>query len=101
MKSPLYTLALLGLATAALGQTLAPSPTESVGCTPHGDHWFVPESTHVAVLSCLPIMLNTYVSQALRRAACDRCPGGDYHKHHRSCGCGCLYFVPCLWRGRP
>ncbi|KAL1874943.1 hypothetical protein VTK73DRAFT_10312 [Phialemonium thermophilum] len=30
---------LLAALPAALAQTLAPSPTESVGCQPHGDHW--------------------------------------------------------------
>jgi hypothetical protein len=31
---------LLGLyALPALAQELAPSPTESIGCEPHGDHW--------------------------------------------------------------
>ncbi|EGS17078.1 uncharacterized protein CTHT_0074060 [Thermochaetoides thermophila DSM 1495] len=39
MKPSAYAALLLGLVSAALGQTLAPSPTESVGCTPHGDHW--------------------------------------------------------------
>lgn len=28
-------------ATVAVAQTLAPSPTESVGCVPHDDHWLV------------------------------------------------------------
>ncbi|KAL1976350.1 hypothetical protein VTN31DRAFT_2632 [Thermomyces dupontii] len=27
------------MASVALAQTLPPSPTESVGCEPHGDHW--------------------------------------------------------------
>ncbi|KAK4151063.1 hypothetical protein C8A00DRAFT_36292 [Chaetomidium leptoderma] len=40
MKPIAYAAALLGLVSAALGQeALAPSPTESVGCEPHGDHW--------------------------------------------------------------
>ncbi|KAG7293591.1 hypothetical protein NEMBOFW57_003644 [Staphylotrichum longicolle] len=41
MKPVAYGAALLGLVSAVLGQavTLAPSPTESVGCEPHGDHW--------------------------------------------------------------
>lgn len=29
----------------ALAQSLAPSPTASVGCEPHGDHWYVDLST--------------------------------------------------------
>lgn len=29
----------------ALAQSLAPSPTASVGCEPHGDHWYVDVST--------------------------------------------------------
>ena len=50
MKPAAYAALFLGLVSAALGQTatLAPSPTESVGCTAHGDHWCVPAS-HVAV----------------------------------------------------
>ncbi|KXH45549.1 hypothetical protein CSAL01_08602 [Colletotrichum salicis] len=34
-------LSLLGFAAFAMAQSesLAPSPTESVGCEPHGDHW--------------------------------------------------------------
>ncbi|KAK7921645.1 hypothetical protein PG985_009667 [Apiospora marii] len=27
------------LATASAAKSLAPSPTESIGCEPHGDHW--------------------------------------------------------------
>lgn len=36
-----YAAVLLGLVSTALGQSqsLAPSPTESYGCEPHGDHW--------------------------------------------------------------
>lgn len=49
MKAIAYAAALLGLVSIALGQTEdpGPSPTESVGCEPHGDHWYVPKS-HVA-----------------------------------------------------
>lgn len=32
-------LALFGLISGALAQSLAPSPTESFGCEPHDDHW--------------------------------------------------------------
>ncbi len=32
-------IALLGLGSVALAQD--PSPTESIGCEPHGDHWYV------------------------------------------------------------
>ncbi|AEO59560.1 hypothetical protein MYCTH_2307967 [Thermothelomyces thermophilus ATCC 42464] len=41
MKAIAYAAVLLGLVSTALGQsqTLAPSPTESYGCEPHGDHW--------------------------------------------------------------
>jgi hypothetical protein len=42
-------LALLALSACAVAQgtestseSLAPSPTESVGCEPHGDHWYSP-----------------------------------------------------------
>ncbi|KXX74864.1 hypothetical protein MMYC01_206704 [Madurella mycetomatis] len=39
MKTPAV-LFLLGLcALPALAQELGPSPTESIGCEPHGDHW--------------------------------------------------------------
>ncbi|KAL2291482.1 hypothetical protein FJTKL_12874 [Diaporthe vaccinii] len=31
-------LAILGFSAIAMAQSLAPSPTESVGCEPHGDH---------------------------------------------------------------
>ena len=31
----------LGLVQAVLAESLGPSPTESVGCEPHGDHWCV------------------------------------------------------------
>lgn len=36
---------------AAEEETLAPSPTESVGCEPHGDHWYVyePSEWHLKV----------------------------------------------------
>ncbi|CAI4213130.1 unnamed protein product [Parascedosporium putredinis] len=34
------TFALLGMLQAVLAQSLAPSPTESIGCEPHGDHWY-------------------------------------------------------------
>ncbi|KAL2257049.1 hypothetical protein VTK26DRAFT_729 [Humicola hyalothermophila] len=41
MKPVTYAALFLGLLSAALaqGETLEPSPTESVGCEPHGDHW--------------------------------------------------------------
>ncbi|KAK3987642.1 hypothetical protein QBC44DRAFT_330992 [Cladorrhinum sp. PSN332] len=39
MKAVTYAALLMGVLTTALGQTLGPSPTESVGCVPHGDHW--------------------------------------------------------------
>jgi D-lyxose ketol-isomerase len=40
MKTTTFAVALLGLFPAIFAQeTLAPSPTESVGCEPHGDHW--------------------------------------------------------------
>jgi hypothetical protein len=44
MKVTAYAAALLGLVSVALGQA-EPSPTESVGCEPHGDHWYVAAST--------------------------------------------------------
>lgn len=28
-----------GMLQAVLAQSIAPSPTESIGCEPHGDHW--------------------------------------------------------------
>lgn len=33
------TFVVLGMLQAVLAQSLAASPTESVGCEPHGDHW--------------------------------------------------------------
>ncbi|RSL67935.1 hypothetical protein CEP54_003018 [Fusarium duplospermum] len=40
MKTTTFAVALLGLFPAVLAaETLAPSPTESIGCEPHGDHW--------------------------------------------------------------
>jgi hypothetical protein len=43
MKVAAYAAVLLGLVSAALAQeTPGPSPTESFGCEPHGDHWCVP-----------------------------------------------------------
>ncbi|KAI8689407.1 hypothetical protein LRP88_14185 [Fusarium phalaenopsidis] len=40
MKTTTFAVALLGLFPAVLAaESLAPSPTESVGCEPHGDHW--------------------------------------------------------------
>ncbi|KAK4462399.1 hypothetical protein QBC42DRAFT_201449 [Cladorrhinum samala] len=39
MKAFTYAALLMGVLTTALGQTLGPSPTESVGCVPHNDHW--------------------------------------------------------------
>ncbi|KAK7418443.1 hypothetical protein QQX98_003935 [Neonectria punicea] len=39
MKTAAFALALLGLFPSALAETLAPSPTESYGCEPHGDHY--------------------------------------------------------------
>lgn len=34
--------ALASLASVYAQEDPGPSPTESVGCEPHGDHWFVP-----------------------------------------------------------
>ena len=39
----------LGLVQAVLAESLGPSPTESVGCEPHGDHWYVFLSEHAKV----------------------------------------------------
>ncbi|KAK4231685.1 hypothetical protein QBC38DRAFT_201489 [Podospora fimiseda] len=40
MKAVTYAALLMGVLSTALGQkTLGPSPTESIGCVPHGDHW--------------------------------------------------------------
>jgi hypothetical protein len=41
MKPVTYGTLFLGLLSSALAQTtsLGPSPTESVGCVPHNDHW--------------------------------------------------------------
>ncbi|KAH7274746.1 hypothetical protein NW759_004740 [Fusarium solani] len=40
MKTTTFAVALLGLFPAVMAaESLAPSPTESVGCEPHGDHW--------------------------------------------------------------
>lgn len=39
MKTATFAVALLGLFPAVFAETLAPSPTESTGCEPHGDHW--------------------------------------------------------------
>lgn len=46
MKPVASAAALLGLVSAVLSQaeTPGPSPTESIGCEPHGDHWYVPSS---------------------------------------------------------
>jgi hypothetical protein len=41
-------------ALAVLAQTLSPSPTESVGCVPHNDHWYVAQSTSFYTLSRQP-----------------------------------------------
>lgn len=39
MKTSTFAVAIFGLMPmAAFAQSLAPSPTESVGCEPHGDH---------------------------------------------------------------
>lgn len=35
------TLVAIGMLQVALAQSIAPSPTESIGCEPHGDHWCV------------------------------------------------------------
>ncbi|GAW27058.1 hypothetical protein SAMD00023353_6500520 [Rosellinia necatrix] len=39
MRSATATFVAIFAATWALAQTLPPSPTASVGCEPHGDHW--------------------------------------------------------------
>lgn len=43
---------LLGFVHTALAQSLAPSPTASVGCEPHGDHWHCdgPKVTYLATV---------------------------------------------------
>ncbi|WYZ33935.1 hypothetical protein EsH8_I_000211 [Colletotrichum jinshuiense] len=48
-------LAILGFTSATLAQTLAPSPTASIGCEPHGDHWHCegPRETGAAVSSAV------------------------------------------------
>lgn len=36
------------LSSTVVGQSAGPSPTASVGCEPHGDHWFV--QTYILLL---------------------------------------------------
>ena len=43
--------------------TLAPSPTESVGCEPHGDHWHC-DGPATAVSTSVPATLTTAVTTA-------------------------------------
>ena len=51
-------LAMIALASGAISQTTedpGPSPTASVGCEPHGDHWYgiIPEAfTSRIFVSC-------------------------------------------------
>jgi len=37
---PLFAVAAVSEALGQRQATLAPSPTESIGCEPHGDHWY-------------------------------------------------------------
>lgn len=44
MKTTAFAVALLGFLPAVFAQDAAPSPTESYGCEPHGDHCLYPLS---------------------------------------------------------
>ncbi|KAL2192625.1 hypothetical protein P885DRAFT_64740 [Corynascus similis CBS 632.67] len=63
MKITAYAAALVALVSTALGQaeTLAPSPTESYGCEPHGDHWHCegPRTTQTSVITTTGTALTT------------------------------------------
>ncbi|KAK4234984.1 hypothetical protein C8A03DRAFT_37199 [Achaetomium macrosporum] len=80
MKAVACAAVLFGLVSTALAQTIAPSPTESVGCEPHGDHWHceAPRETSlpagtITTTSAAPTIRVTTTSSAAH--------DGDDHDH--------------------
>ncbi|KAK4446365.1 hypothetical protein QBC34DRAFT_469702 [Podospora aff. communis PSN243] len=74
---------ILALSPFVLAQNLAPSPTESVGCEPHGDHWHCdgPRST-LATITTGPTTSGTATVTA--PAVSHSHDHDDEHEHEHS-----------------
>ncbi|KAK3299836.1 uncharacterized protein B0H64DRAFT_1800 [Chaetomium fimeti] len=85
MKAIAYAAVLLGLVSTALGQAettgLAPSPTESYGCEPHGDHWHCEGARTVAETDAPTDVGTTTAAAATTSAAHDHDEDEDDHDH--------------------
>jgi hypothetical protein len=83
MKVFAYAAVLLGLASTALGQaeTIAPSPTESYGCEPHGDHWHCEGARTVAATDAATDSVTTTAAAATTSAAHDHDHDDDEDDH--------------------
>ncbi|KAK4647418.1 uncharacterized protein QC761_101320 [Podospora bellae-mahoneyi] len=84
MKAVTYAALLLGALSTALGQTTAdpgPSPTESIGCVPHNDHWDCegPRVTDAVVTTGMATGAAPVVTTAA--AHHDHDSDGDDHDH--------------------
>ncbi|KAF6795385.1 hypothetical protein CSOJ01_13448 [Colletotrichum sojae] len=76
-------LAILGFSAISMAQTavLAPSPTASWGCEPHGDHWHC-EGSRATTAAAAGTTLTTSVSAATTSAAEDHDHDHDDHDDH-------------------
>ncbi|EXF79079.1 hypothetical protein CFIO01_06401 [Colletotrichum fioriniae PJ7] len=84
-------LSMLGFAAFAFAQSesLAPSPTESVGCEPHGDHWHCEGARATTAAAVSGTTLLTSVAAATTTATEDHDHDHDHDDDHSS-GTGSL-----------
>ncbi|KAK0739363.1 hypothetical protein B0T21DRAFT_362482 [Apiosordaria backusii] len=73
---------ILALSAFTAAQELAPSPTESVGCEPHGDHWHCdgPRPTAPAI-TATPVIITTSQPAAIP-ATTTAAPQDDHDHDH-------------------
>ncbi|KAK3309429.1 uncharacterized protein B0T15DRAFT_515472 [Chaetomium strumarium] len=85
---------LLGLVSTALAQTIAPSPTESVGCEPHGDHWHCegPRETSAAdgTVTTTAAAVTTTATATVTTSAAHGDDDHDHDEHHDESGTASL-----------
>ncbi|KAM7198908.1 hypothetical protein V8F20_005975 [Naviculisporaceae sp. PSN 640] len=76
-----------GLALPALAQELAPSPTQSIGCEPHGDHWHC-EGPRPAPAPTSEPTTEIEPPSAVITTTATIPPGGDEHTESPGTGTG-------------
>ncbi|KAH8885364.1 hypothetical protein GQ53DRAFT_751337 [Thozetella sp. PMI_491] len=81
VKFGLPSLAAVFLLSGAMAQTLAPSPTESVDCEPHGDHWHCAGLRTTAESAATPSVSTTATATPSGHDHDDHDDDDDDHDH--------------------